>query len=486
MPSATTTTHTPLPMLTPAAAPRVRIRWFPVLERLANAVLDRSPRLTARWFAMLTILMAGLAIGGKGFAYIGLPPLFISEITLGLGALTFLLQPRWREALSQPISLLILLLLGWGLMRTLPYLGQWKLDAIRDFMLLGYMTTAIMAATVIMSQPKLLPWLLSKYQTFAKVFLIVMPPLWLADTILGESMPTWPWADHVGIITLKPGDMPVHLGGIAALSILGLFRGKSLVWMLLLCVLLGVTGAVSRGGLMAFSIAFGIAFLMRPKSAWATRLAVIMTVVVTLVAVSDVRVQVPGREREFSAQQLLLNVVTIFDDGDAAGDLDDTKTWRLEWWETIYDYTILGDYFWTGKGFGVNLANSDGFQVFLESESLRSPHNGHLNVLARTGVPGFTLWCLILATWCWTMLSAYLQARQRGDTNWAMFFVLLVAYWTALTFNAAVDVYFEGPMGGVWYWAVTGLGFGAVWVYRHYPQVMNVPHAWPREVNEND
>lgn len=448
--------------------------------------VETTRRLTARWFTMLSILLAGLAIGGKGFAYIGLPPLFVSEITLGLGALAFLIQPRWREAVTQPISMLIILLLGWGVMRTLPYLGQWKLDAIRDFMLLGYMTTAIMVAAVVMSQPKLLPWLLGRYQKFVKVFLIVMPPMWVIDQVMAESMPTWPWASHVGIITLKPGDMPVHLGGIAALSILGLFRGRSLVWTALLCVLLGVTGAVSRGGLVAFSLAFGIAFLMRPRSAWATRLVIIMTVVVTLSAVSDISVKVPGREREFSARQLMLNVITVVDNGDAAGDLDDTKTWRLEWWNTIFDYTLHGEYFWTGKGFGVNLANSDGFQVFLESESLRSPHNGHLNVLARTGVPGFVLWCAIMAVWCWTMLSAYLIARQRRDNNWSMFFVLLVAYWVALTFNAAVDVYFEGPMGGVWYWAITGLGYSSAWVYQRQPEVLHVPHAVPREVDEND
>ncbi|MEM6854853.1 MAG: hypothetical protein AAF593_10640, partial [Planctomycetota bacterium] len=70
MPSASPTTSEPLPVLT----------------------AETTQRLTARWFALLAVLMAGLAIGGRGFAYIGLPPLFISEIMLALGAMTFLIQ----------------------------------------------------------------------------------------------------------------------------------------------------------------------------------------------------------------------------------------------------------------------------------------------------------------------------------------------------------------------------------------------------------
>lgn len=436
--------------------------------------------LTHRWVVLWGLMLAGLSIDGRGFAYIGIPPLFISEITLLCGAMVFLLQPRWRQTLEHPLVLLILLMLAWGLLRTLPYLGQWKLDAIRDFMLLGYASMALVVCAVVMSQPGVLPWILGKYQTFVKVFLCVMPPIWLFDQVMGESMPTWPWASHVGIITLKPGDMPVHLGAIAALSILGLFRGKSLVWMALLCVLLGVTGAISRGGLVAFAAAFGVAFFLRPRSAWATRLMIILVAVVTFTAVSDVSIKVPGRAREFSARQLLLNVVSIVDDDVAAGDLDDTKTWRLEWWQTIIDYTIHGEYFWGGKGFGINLANSDGFQVF-ESESLRSPHNGHLNVLGRTGVPGFAVWCAILGGWLVMMVNAYLQARQRRDANWAMWFALLMAYWSSLALNAAVDVYFEGPMGGMWFWSITGLGIGSVWVFKRFPEVMHVDHATPRE-----
>lgn len=441
---------------------------------------DATGWLTVRWFTFFSVVLAGLAMGGKGFAYIGLPPLFISEVTLLLGVGVLLLQPKWREMLGQVPVLLILALMGWTALCTLPYLGEHGILAIRDAMLVGYATTALCVAAVVMSRPQVLGWLLRKYQTFVKVFLVVMPIIWTVSMVGGDAIPTWPWAPDVEILNLKPGDMPVHLGGIAALCILGLFRGKSILWMGLLCLLLGVTGAISRGGLVAFSLAFGIAFLLRPQSRWATRLMLVMAVVITLAALSDLSVQVPGRSREFSARQLLLNVTSIVDSGETTGDLDDTKSWRLDWWKKIFGYTVGGEYFWTGKGYGVNLATEDGFQVY-ENNSLRSPHNGHLNVLARSGVPGFALWCVVQIAWGYAVINAYLRARQRKDANWAMFFALLLAYWAGLMFNAMVDVYLEGPMGGVWFWAIIGLGIGSVWVFERHPEVLHTETATPRE-----
>ncbi|MEM8739028.1 MAG: hypothetical protein AAGG38_11210 [Planctomycetota bacterium] len=204
--------------------------------------------LTRRWLALFAVLLAGLAIGGRGFAYIGLPPLFISEVTLLMGGGVLLLQRRWRALTLDPTAVLVVGLLGWTAWRTLPYLGTHGLDAIRDAMLVGYAVAGLVVAGVLVSQPTLLPWLLGKYQRFVKVFLCVMPGLWVVDQAFGASIPGWPWAPHVGIINLKPGDMPVHLGGIAALATLGLFRGRSRGWMLLLFLLVAMTGSVTRGG----------------------------------------------------------------------------------------------------------------------------------------------------------------------------------------------------------------------------------------------
>ncbi|MEM9883053.1 MAG: O-antigen ligase family protein [Planctomycetota bacterium] len=436
--------------------------------------------LTRRWFALWGLLLAMLAIGGRGFAYVGLPPLFVSEITLALGAAVFLLQPRWRQALRQPTAVLILALMALGIVHTVPYLGEHGLDAARDYMLFGYAATALFVACVVMSRPQLLGLALRRYQGFAKVFLVVMPLLWLLFQAAGDAMPTWPWADHVGLVELKPGDAAVHVGAVAALCILGLFRGRSLFWMGLLCLLVGITGAVTRAGLVSFALAFGVAFAFRPRSQWAVRLVVVMAVIVTLAAVTDVSFKVEGREREFSARQLLLNVTSTFVSSGGAGDLDQTKTWRLEWWEKIWGYTVEGPHFWTGKGFGVNLATDDDFQVF-EDESLRSPHNATFTVLARTGVPGLVLWGAVNAAFLYVVANGYLSARHRGEPAWAMFFVFLLSYYAALTFNASFDVFFEGPMGGVWFWSVVGLGYAGAWVFERHPEVLHDPALEPRE-----
>ena len=37
-------------------------------------------------------------------------------------------------------------------------------------------------------------------------------------------------------------------------------------------------------------------------------------------------------------------------------------------------------------------------------------------------------------------------------------FLFLGAYWLAFLINGSFDVYLEGPMGGIWFWTVYGIG----------------------------
>src|SRR5207245_8732536 len=102
------------------------------------------------------------------------------------------------------------------------------------------------------------------------------------------------------------------------------------------------------------------------------------------------------RERQIGPGQLLENITGAFSEtGNDA--LDGTREWRMKFWTTIIDYTIFGSYFWTGKGYGINLADDAGLQA--ADPPTRSPENSHLTLLARSGVPGFSLWVVLQLTW---------------------------------------------------------------------------------------
>ena len=165
-----------------------------------------------------------------------------------------------------------------------------------------------------------------------------------------------------------------------------------------------------------------------------------------------------SRGRSMSASQLVENVLSI--SGASAGqDLSGSREWRLGWWRTIVSYTLHGEYFWTGKGFGVNLADVDGFQV--GDGTLRSPHNGHLTILARMGVPGLAAWTMLLVLLVTRLLRSSRAARRAGDDTLARTCIWLLAYLGAFLVNAAFDVALEGPQAGIWFWCLCGLGLGA-------------------------
>ena len=165
---------------------------------------------------------------------------------------------------------------------------------------------------------------------------------------------------------------------------------------------------------------------------------------------------VPPKGRPATLQQMIENILSIFGSSSDSG-LEGSKQFRLAWWGTIVDYTVFGDYFWTGKGFGVNLADADGFQSTAD-HSLRSPHNSEMTVLARMGVPGLVLWVLVQGAFCIGVLRATLAHRRAGDTQLAAVGGLIVAYWVAMMVDTSFDPYLEGPQGGIWFWAIFGLG----------------------------
>ena len=154
------------------------------------------------------------------------------------------------------------------------------------------------------------------------------------------------------------------------------------------------------------------------------------------------------------------NVTSLFGEAERPG-LEGTKEFRLRWWSAIADYTIGGPFFWTGKGFGINLADDDGFQPTAD-RSLRAPHNGHMEILARMGVPGLILWISLQAVYGFSLLRAANRARARGDLYWVQILGFVFIYWLASLVNASFDPYLQGPQGGIWFWTIFGVGLAAM------------------------
>lgn len=197
-----------------------------------------------------------------------------------------------------------------------------------------------------------------------------------------------------------------------------------------------------------------LVLIFRPNRAWGAFFVIVGAAFLLAVAF-DVSIYI-GSGRSVSVGQLVKNVQSLTGSTNEIG-LEGSREWRLAWWQEIVDYTVHGKYFWTGKGFGINLADADGFQVYGEG-ALRSPHNGHLTILARSGVPGIVLWIALQLSFSLGLLRACLRATLARDTWWAKVNLWVLAYWLAFMVNGAFDVFLEGPQGGIWFWSLFGFG----------------------------
>lgn len=415
-------------------------------------------RLETFFLGFLAVVLTGYAFFGRGFAYLGVPPLFIGEVLLAVALLTLAVNVRrWR--LSRMTSLL-LLFMALGLLSTVPYLATYSVDALRDAVVWGYAIFAIAMAWLVRKEhfESIVGW----YGKLLPVF-IVGAPLLLVASRVAPSLPTLPGSD-VSLFDPKPGDLAVHLTGAAAFLLLGLWTRRSeirsmavvLVWPVWF-VGIALAGSLNRGGLMAAAIGVTVTFMLRPSRRLVQPIF-IAVLLITLTVFVDPTVDL-GTNRQISIDQITSNLKSIVGESGNSG-LGGTREWRLRWWNDIVDYTVSGPYFWTGKGFGINLADADGYQVEDDS-ALRSPHNSHMTVLARMGVPGMLIWTFLQVGFALMMLVNIRRAHLRRDTLWVQITVWLFAYWLAMIVNSSFDVYMEGPQGGIWFWTIFGLGLAA-------------------------
>ena len=373
-----------------------------------------------RWFLKINgILLCGYVFGGRGFAYLGVSPIYVGEVVLGFGFLMISASKCLRLALRSPISWLVIAFALWGLVRTLPFVGPYGVMAFRDAVLWGYGIFALLVAGSLLETGQVTD-IPAKYWKVVRWFLLWAPLVFVISNLFGPSIPRI-LNENVPLLALKPGDIAVHLTGAAAFLALGLQQSidsssaRSLwckEWFLWLLWLVGfmLVACYSRGALTSFLVGASLVMLLRPFGRW-MKAAAVGAILLSVLLILDLRIDL-GAVRKISPSQMITNVESALGllSNDPSGG---SRQWRIKWWERIIDYTVYGDYFWTGKGFGINLADVDGFQVDAD-RSLRSPHNGHINILARSGVPGLALWVILQLAFCFGLVRGYFRARTPG------------------------------------------------------------------------
>lgn len=437
-----------------------------------------APRLPRLVLAALGMLLLGYAFFGKSFAYLGVAPLYVGELVLALGLLTLLVSGGLYDAFRSWILWLYLAFAIWGAARTIPYIGTYRIDALRDAVVWGYGLFAVFVAAFL-PRTGWLGRIPDWYRRVLPWFVLWVPVGWLLDHYFGSVLPIVPGTTDISVLNFKSGDAAVHLAGVAAFVMVGLNQGdprqqrpriRASEWMLWALWLVGFlfVAATNRGGALASIAAMLTVTILRPAAA-RRKIPVLAVLTVALafgISLANATTwSVMDRDRAVSPQQIAVNLKSIVGGGGGEA-LEGSRRWRLAWWTRIIDYTLRGDLFWSGKGFGVNLADDDGFQVAAD-HSLRSPHNVHLMLLARTGVPGVSLWLVLQCAFGLAMLDTYLRARRAQREWWARMSLWVLAYWVAFLVNASFDVFLEGPQGGIWFWSLMGLGLVVIDGSRH-------------------
>jgi hypothetical protein len=418
-----------------------------------------------RYLALLAIVLLGYALMGKGFAYLGLPPLYVGEIALLTGMVVFLRTGALVASPTTLPSLVLVALMVWVLARTIPFISVYGFDSLRDSTIVMYGGFAFIVIGLLLEDARRIDTVLRYYN----VLLVSFPAIFVGFFLTRFGAGYVPVIfGPVPIVDITASAVGTHLAGTMVFVLIG-YRKVSPAWILVWFATLAMVATTNRGATLAALVPVMYAMLVLG------RLRQLLTTMLTAVSIFGVILALETSftqsnenerltERQVSAHQIVENAKSIV--GQSGQQNEGTKEWRLNWWKIIINDTVYGPLFWTGKGFGINLADDDGFDGPRSPSPLRSPHNAHMTVLARAGVPGIVLWSILLISWIGMQLNAMLCARARGHERWVELFLFIFCYAMSILINATFDVTLEGPMQGIWFWCLFGFGIGSVMIYR--------------------
>jgi hypothetical protein len=441
-----------------------------------------SGRLFVLYGRLLGPLLGGYLLFDRAFAYLHLPgsPLFVAEMMLGLGVVAALAATRYFRVpvREEPVFALLAAFGLWGLIRTVPGLGTYQLDAVRDAALWYYCLFAFFIPAALARSPELLDRLILQLSRLTP-WLLLWLPLGLLLAPLAENAPKVPFSS-VSVLSHKPGSAAI--AAVLALGCMWLLSGTRSArsragWSILALVVIALVATQNRGGLLGAmaGLAVGMAFV-RNRVGLAARAALVVTVGLGTATLLSVQLPLAGVQgREFSASQLIANVVSL-GGKESPGNLGGTVEGRQELWSRILDKQIADGHLVDGSGFGQNLAAEVG--VLDEGkETLRSPHNSHLHIMARMGVVGLSLWIALWVGWYWRLIAGCRRLAREGLHTRRQVAVLSLMVTTSVLVSCFFDPQLEGPQVAALLWTTFGIGVAATTVRPWFRYTSTAPLA---------
>jgi O-antigen ligase len=419
-----------------------------------------------RYGRLLGPLLAGYLLFDKAFAYLHLPgtPLYVGEMVLVVGVFGCLTATGYLRIVTrnEPVLTLLAAFFLLGLIRFLPGVRAYGINAVRDFALVYYCLFAFFIAAALARAPDMLGRLVIQLTRFVP-WLLMWLPLGLVLQALVPHGPNVP-ATSVSVLTHKTGNAAI--AALIALGALWLFppgRGarSRAAWSIVALVTMALAGTQNRGGLLGAVAGAMVGLALVPNRRWLIVRAVsVVSIALALAVLLSVRIPATGGQgRTFSASQLLANVASI-GGAQEAGNLAGTVNGREQLWSIILHKQVADGRLADGYGFGPNIAYlADGLAgEGSTADPLRSPHNSHLDVLARMGWVGLSLWLALWVAWYWRVVARCRRLAQRGLHARRQVAVLCLMITTSILVSSFFDPQLEGAQVAALLWTAFGVG----------------------------
>lgn len=446
---------------------------------LTDVTRGAQGRLLVLYGRFLGLLLTGYLLFDKAFAYLHIPgtPVYVGELVLIIGGVGTLAATRYLSdpIREEPILALLITFVLWGTIRLLPGVGTYGIYAIRDSALWYYCLFALFAIAALARSPDLLGRLAGQFDRLVPLLLLWLPVAVILTGWMSSSGPRVPFTT-VSVMMHKTED-----AAIAALLALGWLRlfpdrrtaGSRGAWSVVALIAIALAATQNRSGLLGAVAGAAVGFpFLRNRLRLIVQAIVVAALGLSTAALLSLQlpaagVSANGYKRMFSVSQLIDNVASI---GGVKGSaiLTGTVAVRETLWSRTLHIQIANGSLLDGAGFGPNLAYEAGVYDTNQSDPLRSPHNSHLDVLARMGLVGLSMWVALWSAWYWRIITGCRRLARCGQHDRQKIAVLCMMTTTAFLVSSFFDPQLEGAQVAALVWTAFGVGV-AVTSLRRWP-----------------